>query len=116
MSAHTHQEEFRLNGEQLLAKVKELINQGNVRRIIVKNKDGKTLIEVPLTYGVAGAAALALFAPALAAIGAVAALVTECSLIVERDDAAPSSSGASSATTDSADPALLAKSDDSAAT
>ena len=82
---HTTREEFRLDGEQLLAKVKELIKQGNVRRIIIKNKDGKTLLELPLTYGVAGVAALAVFAPTLAAVGAIAALVTECSVIVERD-------------------------------
>jgi hypothetical protein len=81
----TRQEEFRVNGEDLLKKVKELVSQGNIRRIIIKNKDGKTLIELPLTAGVAGVAALAVFAPVLAAVGAIAALVTECSIIVERD-------------------------------
>lgn len=85
----TTREEFRVDGEQLLAKVKELIQHGNVRRLIIKNKDGKTLLEIPLTYGVAGVAALAVFAPVLAAVGAVAALVTECSVIVERDDSQP---------------------------
>lgn len=83
----THREEFRVDGEELLAKVKELVKQGNIRRIIIKNKDGKTLIELPLTLGVAGVAALTLVAPVLAAVGALAALVTECSIIVERDDA-----------------------------
>lgn len=82
---HTHREEFRVDGEQLLAKVKQLINEGNVRRIIVKNKDGKTLVELPLTIGVVGA----VLAPALAAVGAIAALVTECSLVVEREDRPP---------------------------
>jgi hypothetical protein len=82
----TRQEEFRVNGEDLLKKVKELVSQGNIRRIIIKNKDGKTLIELPLTAGVAGVAALAVFAPVLAAVGAIAALVTECSIIVERDE------------------------------
>lgn len=81
----TRREEFHLNGEQLLAKVKQLINEGNVRRIIVKNKDGKTLVELPLTVGLVGA----VLAPALAAIGAIAALVTECSLIVEREEPTP---------------------------
>lgn len=91
----THKEEFKVNGEELLAKVKELVKQGNIRRIIIKNKDGKSLIELPLTLGVAGMAALALIAPALAAVGAVAALVTECSVIVEReDDVATSTDGA----------------------
>jgi hypothetical protein len=78
----TNREEFHVNGEQLLAKVKELINEGNVRRIIIKNKDGKTLIELPLTVGVVGI----VLAPVLAAVGAIAALVTECSIIVERDE------------------------------
>ncbi|HEX7100039.1 MAG TPA: DUF4342 domain-containing protein [Acidimicrobiia bacterium] len=73
-------EDLRVEGEQLLSKVKELIHEGNVRRIIVKNNEGQTLIEIPLTLGVAGAVLL----PALAAVGAVAALVTECSITVER--------------------------------
>lgn len=83
---HTRREEFRVNGEDLLKRVKELIAEGNIRRIIIKSKDGKTLLELPLTIGVAGVAALAVLAPTLAAIGAIAALVTECSIIVERAD------------------------------
>lgn len=79
------QEEFKVNGEELLAKVKELIKQGNVRRLIIKSKDGKTLIEVPLTAGVVGGAALVLLAPVLAAVGAIAALVTECTVVVVRE-------------------------------
>ena len=79
------QEEFRVNGEELLAKVKQLIAEGNVRRIIIKNKEGKTLIELPLTIGVVGVTAAALLAPVLAAVGAIAALVTECSVVVERE-------------------------------
>lgn len=79
--AKTTQEEFKINGEDLIAKVKELIKEGNVRRIIIKNKDGKQLIEVPLTIGVAAA----VIAPVLAAVGAIAALVTECSIVVERE-------------------------------
>jgi len=82
----TTSEEFRVNGEDLLKKVKELIAEGNIRRIIIKNKDGKTLVELPLTFGVVGVAAAAILAPTLAAIGALAALVTECSVIVERED------------------------------
>lgn len=73
-------EEFSVNGEELLAKVKALINEGNVRRIIIKDADGKTLIELPVTIGVVGA----LLAPMLAAVGAVAALVTKCTIVVER--------------------------------
>ena len=78
----TKKEEFKLSGEDLMEKVKQVIHEGNVRRIIVKNKDGKTLIELPLTIGVVGV----LLAPLFAAIGTIAALVTECTLIVERDD------------------------------
>ena len=80
--AHTRKTEtFTIDGEGLLAKVKELIKEGNVRRIIVKDKFGKVLVEFPLTIGVVGA----VVAPVLAAIGAVAALVSECSITVERE-------------------------------
>jgi hypothetical protein len=75
-------EEFTVNGEELLAKVKSLINEGNIRRIIIKGEDGKTLVELPLTIGVVGA----ILAPVLAAVGAIAALVTKCTIIVERRD------------------------------
>ena len=77
-----HKEEFRVSGEELLAKVKALIAEGNVRRITIINKEGKTILEIPLTIGVLGA----VVAPALAAIGAVAALVTECTVTVEREE------------------------------
>lgn len=73
-------ETFHVKGEELLAKVKELVKKGNVRRIIIKDKDGKTLVELPLTIGLVGF----VLAPALAAVGAIAALVTECSITVER--------------------------------
>jgi hypothetical protein len=75
-------EEIRITGDELLAKVKEIIHEGNVRRLIIKNADGVTLIEVPLTVGVIGAALL----PVLAAIGAIAALATDCTIVVERRD------------------------------
>lgn len=75
-------EEFVVSGEELLAKIKSLINEGNIRRIIIKNEDGKTLVELPLTVGVVGA----LIAPVLAAVGAIAALVTKCTIVVERQD------------------------------
>lgn len=76
-----HKEEFKVNGQDLVDKVKQVIQEGNVRRIIIKDKTGKTLAEFPLTIGVVGA----VFAPVLAAVGAIAALVTECSIIVERE-------------------------------
>jgi hypothetical protein len=74
-------EQFEIKGEQLLSKVKELIEEGNVRRIIIKDKTGKELVTFPLTIGVVGA----VLAPVLAAVGALAALVTECTITVERE-------------------------------
>lgn len=73
-------EEYSVKGESLLAKVKELVHEGNIRRIIIKNEEGKTLIEIPLTWGVVGI----LLAPSLAAVGAIAALVTDCTILVEK--------------------------------
>lgn len=73
-------ETFNVKGEELLSKIKQLITEGNIRRIIIKDKAGKTLVEFPLTIGVVGA----VIAPVLAAVGAIAALVTECSITVER--------------------------------
>lgn len=81
MAKTKKEETFEIKGDQLLHKVKQLIAEGNVRRIIILNKDGKSLIELPLTIGVVGA----LLAPPLAAVGAIAALVTECTIKVERD-------------------------------
>jgi hypothetical protein len=77
-------EEFTLNGDEVIAKVKELVREGNIRRIIIKNEDGRTMLEVPLTIGVIGAALL----PVFAAIGAAAALATRCTIVVERDETA----------------------------
>jgi hypothetical protein len=74
-------EEFHVNGEELLSKIKKLVHEGNIRKIIIKDKDGKVLIEFPLTFGVVGLVML----PTLAAVGAVAALVTEATIIVEKD-------------------------------
>jgi hypothetical protein len=76
----TRTEEFHVNGEELLAKIKELIRQGNVRRVTIKDKDGKTLIEFPLTIGVVGL----VLAPTLAAVGAIAALIGEATVVVEK--------------------------------
>lgn len=77
----TAEETIKVSGENLLKTVKDLIAQGNVRHITIKDKDGKTVIEFPLTIGVVGAVLL----PVLAAVGAVAALITECSISVERE-------------------------------
>ena len=79
--SETHTEEFHVNGEELLAKIKQLIHEGNIRRVIIKDKDGKVLIEFPLTFGVVGF----VLAPTLAAVGAIAALVTEATVVVEKE-------------------------------
>ena len=81
MDENRTREEFKVRGEDLLAKVKELIHAGNVRKIIIMDKTGKELITIPVTAGVV----IAVLAPVLAAVGAIAALVTECTIIVERD-------------------------------
>lgn len=80
-------EEFKITGDQVLTKIKELVHEGNIRRITLKNEEGKTLIEIPLTLGVVGA----LLLPVWAAIGAVAALATRCSILVERSEQPPPS-------------------------
>jgi hypothetical protein len=74
-------EEFQFSGDTLLAKIKEIVRQGNVRRVIIKNEDGRVLIDVPLTVGVVGT----LVAPQLAAIGAFAALVLKGSIVIEKE-------------------------------
>lgn len=75
-------EEHRVSGEGLVAKVKELIHQGNVRRIIVKNEEGRSILEIPLTVGVVGAVLL----PVMVALGAIAALAGSYTLLVEKRD------------------------------
>lgn len=75
-------EEFRVNGEELIAKVKNLINEGNIRRVIIKDKNGKVIFEIPLTFGVVGV----LIAPQLAALGAIAALLSEATVVVEKSE------------------------------
>jgi hypothetical protein len=75
-------EEFRVSGEELIARVKQLVEEGNIRRVIIKNKEGKVVFEIPLTFGVVGA----LIAPQLAAIGAIAALLSEATVVVEKSE------------------------------
>lgn len=77
----TNEESFQVTGENLLKKVKELIKEGNVRKITIKDKNGKNLVVFPLTLGVVGAA----IAPVLAGVGAIAALIGECTITVERE-------------------------------
>lgn len=73
-------EEIQVMGGNLVEKVKELIHEGNVRRIIIKEENGHTLVEIPVTWAALGAIA----APVLAAVGAISALVTKCTIVVER--------------------------------
>lgn len=80
---NTTRESITAHGENLLKKVKELIEEGNVRKISVHDKDGKEIMSFPLTFGVVGA----VFAPVLAAIGAMAALIGDCTITVEREPA-----------------------------
>jgi len=73
-------EEYKVCGEDLLSRVKQLVREGNVRRITIRSDEGNTLIEIPLAIGVVGAMLL----PVWAAVGAIAALVTNCTIAVER--------------------------------
>lgn len=97
-----HVEEFRVSGEAVLAKVKELVREGNVRRITIKNEEGRTLIEIPLTIGVIGTILL----PVWAAIGAIAALAANLTLAVERPTPPADDTGSTEPTgaSDEADP------------
>jgi hypothetical protein len=72
--------EFRVQGEHLVGRIKEILHEGNVRRIIIKNDDGRTLLEIPLTIGVVGA----VLAPVWAALGALAALAADLRIVVEK--------------------------------
>lgn len=75
-------EEFRVSGSEILEKIKEIIREGNARRIIFKTEDGKTFMEIPLTVGIVGS----LIAPVWAAIGAVAALASNLTIVVEKEE------------------------------
>jgi len=76
----TRTEEFEFSGEELIAQIKELIHKGNIRRIILKSDEGRVLVDIPLTVGILGT----LVAPQLAALGAIAALVTKGTIVVEK--------------------------------
>jgi hypothetical protein len=80
--SNTRREEYKVHGEKIVAKIKELVHEGNVRHVVIKNDEGRTLIEFPVTVGVAGA----VLVPVWAAVGALAALVTNCSIEVEREE------------------------------
>ena len=75
-------EEFQVKGDEILQKIKELLREGTIRRIIIKTDEGRTLLDIPLTFGVLGV----LLAPQLAALGALAALVTQATIVVEKTE------------------------------
>lgn len=78
-------EELKLRGDTLVGRLKELVHEGNIRRVTIKNEEGHTLIEIPLTVGVVGA----LLLPVWAAVGAIAALAANLTIVVERTDDLP---------------------------
>ena len=80
MSATTFKESIKVAADELVDAVKKLVHEGNVRRIVIKQQDGRTVAEFPLSVGVVGA----VIAPVLAAVGAIAAVLTECTIEVER--------------------------------
>ena len=82
MTEKTHTEEIHVSGEELISKIKELVHEGNIRRVIIKNEKRRTLIDIPLSLGVVGV----LLVPQLAAVGAIAALMTKGTIIIERVD------------------------------
>jgi Domain of unknown function (DUF4342) len=77
-------EEFTITGDALVTKIKELIHQGNIRRIILKNEEGRTLIEIPLTVGVVGGVLSAALFPVMAAVGAIGAMVAHLTIVLEK--------------------------------
>jgi len=81
MTENTRTEEFRVNGEALISKIKEILHEGNVRRIIIKDEKGATYIEIPMTVGVIGT----LLLPVWAAVGAIAALAANFNIVVEKN-------------------------------
>jgi Domain of unknown function (DUF4342) len=82
----TNAEEFTIRGSDLVDKVKELIHEGNVRRIIIKNEEGRILIEIPLTVGVVGGVLSAALFPVVAAVGVIGATVAHLTLVIEKKE------------------------------
>jgi hypothetical protein len=78
--ATNKKEEFKLSGNEIIEKIKSIVKEGNARKIIIKNENGETVAEFPLTVGAVGA----LLVPILAAVGAIVALLTKCTLVVEK--------------------------------
>jgi Domain of unknown function (DUF4342) len=79
-------EEFTIHGDDLVVKIKELIHQGNIRRIILKNEEGRVLIEIPFTVGVVGGVISAALFPVMAAVGAIGAMVAHLTIVLEKHE------------------------------
>jgi hypothetical protein len=80
MSEENRTEEFKINSEDLMAKLKAIIKEGNARKVTIKGKDNNEIISFPITIGVAGI----VLAPVFAAVATIAALATECTIVIER--------------------------------
>ena len=80
MDENKKTEEFKINGEDLVAKIKEIIKQGNAKKVTIRGKDDNEILSFPVTVGVAGI----VLAPVFAAVGAITALATECTIVIER--------------------------------
>ncbi len=80
--SNSNSEEYHVTGDTLVSKIKELVHQGNIRRLIIKDEEGRTVLEVPLTFGVVGAVLL----PVWVALGAIAALAAHYTIVVEREE------------------------------
>ncbi|MDY0099522.1 MAG: DUF4342 domain-containing protein [Bacteroidales bacterium] len=78
----SNHESFKVSGDEILSKIKEIIKEGNARKIIIKNDKEETLMEFPLTIGAIGV----VLAPVFAAVGAIAALATDCTIVVEKKE------------------------------
>ena len=79
MDENKNTEEFTINGEELVAKIKDIIKQGNAKKVTIRGKDGNEILSFPVTVGLAGI----VLAPVFAAVGAIAALATECTIVLE---------------------------------
>ena len=84
-------EEFKISGDVLGKKIKELLRQGNIRRIILKNEENQTLIEIPMTVGVIGSVISAALFPVVAAVGVIGAMVARLTVVIERIESGQSS-------------------------
>ncbi len=81
-SASTPVESYQLTGEDVISRIRQIVHEGNVRRVLIKNAEGHVIVEFPLTIGVVGAALV----PMWAALGAIVALVSDCTIEIERND------------------------------